>query len=92
MKTGFGVGEVQCCSGEAAILSVRLQAWIYGALVLAGYRAWGSGSDRSGRRDVGGAAPGGGRQSPGGRACALPLPFRGLLNEKLASVPAGEDP
>jgi len=43
MKTGFGVGEVRRWSGEAAILSVRWQAWVYGVLVLAGYRAWGRG-------------------------------------------------
>lgn len=41
MKTGFGLGEVQCWSKEAAILAVRWQTWAYGVLVLAGYRAWG---------------------------------------------------
>jgi hypothetical protein len=43
MKTGFGLGEIQCWSREEAILAVRWQAWTYGVLVLAGYRAWGLG-------------------------------------------------
>jgi hypothetical protein len=37
-----GLGEIQCWSKEAAILAVRWQAWAYGVLVLAGYRAWGT--------------------------------------------------
>jgi hypothetical protein len=43
MKTGFGLGEVQCLGPSSAILSVRWQAWCYGVLVLAGFRAWGLG-------------------------------------------------
>ena len=43
MKTGFGLGEIQCWNKEAAILGVRWQTWAYGVLVLAGYRAWGLG-------------------------------------------------
>lgn len=39
-KSGFGLGEIQCWSKEAAILAVQWQAWAYGVLVLAGYRAW----------------------------------------------------
>lgn len=43
MKTGFGLGEAQCWSKDAAVLAVQWQAWAYGILVLAGYRAWGLG-------------------------------------------------
>ncbi len=41
MKTGFGLGEAQCWGPRSAVMSVRWRAWAYGALVLAGYRAWG---------------------------------------------------
>jgi hypothetical protein len=71
MKTGFGLGEVQCWSENAAILAVRWQAWAYGVLVLAGYRARGGlGADRSDRRDGGGAAPRDGRSGLCGGATA----------------------
>ena len=43
MKTGFGLGEAQCWSKNAAVLTVQWQAWAYAVLVLAGYRAWGLG-------------------------------------------------
>jgi hypothetical protein len=43
-KAGFGLGEIRCWSREAAVLAVRWQAWAYGVLVLAGYRAWGMSS------------------------------------------------
>ena len=42
-KSSLGLGEVQCWSKSAAILAVQWQAWSYGILVLAGYRAWGLG-------------------------------------------------
>jgi hypothetical protein len=41
LKSGFGLGEVQCWGPRSAVLAVQWQAWAYGALVLAGYRAWG---------------------------------------------------
>lgn len=41
MKTGFGLGEIQCWSKDAAILAVQWQARAFGVLVLAGHRAWG---------------------------------------------------
>jgi hypothetical protein len=40
-KSSLGLGEIQCWSKAGAILAVRWQAWSYGVLVLAGYRAWG---------------------------------------------------
>lgn len=40
-KSSLGLGETQCWSKAGAILAVRWQAWSYGDLVLAGYRAWG---------------------------------------------------
>jgi hypothetical protein len=41
MKSGFGVGQMQCWSPHGAIGSVTWAAWVYAVLVLAGYRAWG---------------------------------------------------
>jgi hypothetical protein len=41
MKTSFGLGEIQCWNARSVVMAVRWQAWCYGALVLAGYRAWG---------------------------------------------------
>ncbi|MFN8473669.1 MAG: hypothetical protein U0822_15880 [Anaerolineae bacterium] len=41
MKSCFGVGEKQCFSPRAAVVSVQCSVWVYGVLALAGYRAWG---------------------------------------------------
>jgi hypothetical protein len=41
MKSGFGVGQVQCWSAATTVRAVQLQAWSYALCVLAGYRAWG---------------------------------------------------
>lgn len=41
MKSGFGVGQMQCWSEQGAVLSVTWAAWVWAVLLLAGYRAWG---------------------------------------------------
>ena len=41
MKTGFGVGEMQCWNPVSAVLSVQWMVWVMGVLMLAAYRAWG---------------------------------------------------
>jgi hypothetical protein len=41
MKSGLGVGEMQCWNPTSAVLSVQWQVWTYSLLVLAGYRTWG---------------------------------------------------
>lgn len=43
LKSGFGLGEVQCWSAYGAVRSVQWTAWAYAVLVLAGIRAWGLG-------------------------------------------------
>ena len=43
LKTSFGLGEPQCWSPVAAVLSVQWTVWAYAVLVLAGIRAWGLG-------------------------------------------------
>jgi DDE superfamily endonuclease len=43
LKTSFGLGEPQCWSPVAAVLTVQWAAWVYAVLVLAGIRAWGLG-------------------------------------------------
>jgi hypothetical protein len=41
MKTGWGVGIVQCWQPTATMRAVQVQVWTSALLVLAGYRAWG---------------------------------------------------
>ncbi len=41
LKSGFGLGEKQCWNKRSAAVSVQWSAWVYGLLLLAGYRAWG---------------------------------------------------
>lgn len=41
MKSGMGVGEMQCWNPRSAILSVQWSVWMYAVLLLAGYRTWG---------------------------------------------------
>jgi len=41
LKAGFGLGEMQCWNPTATEVAAGWQAWAYGVLVLAGYRAWG---------------------------------------------------
>jgi hypothetical protein len=41
IKSGFGLGEKQCWNPNSAIVSVQWSAWVYGVLLLAGYRTWG---------------------------------------------------
>jgi hypothetical protein len=41
LKSGLGVGEIQCWSQRGAVLSVQWGSWFYAILVLAGYQAWG---------------------------------------------------
>jgi hypothetical protein len=41
MKSGLGVGEMQCWNARSTVLSVQWGAWVYAVLLLAGYRTWG---------------------------------------------------
>lgn len=41
MKSGFGVGEMQCWNPHATIASVQWSVWVYAVLLLAAYRTWG---------------------------------------------------
>ena len=41
MKSGLGVGEIQCWSQRGAVVSVQWSVWFYALLVLTGYRTWG---------------------------------------------------
>ncbi|BCW95919.1 MAG: hypothetical protein KatS3mg018_1401 [Fimbriimonadales bacterium] len=41
LKSGFGLGEKPCWGLVSGERSVSWSAWVYGVLVLSGYRAWG---------------------------------------------------
>ncbi len=41
VKSGLGLGEKQCWTLRSAVASVQWSAWVYGVLLLAGYRTWG---------------------------------------------------
>jgi len=41
LKSQLGLGEKQSWHPEGVVRSVQWSAWVYGVLVLAGYRAWG---------------------------------------------------
>lgn len=41
MKSGLGIGEMQCWNTRAAVVSVQWSVWVYAVLLLAGYRTWG---------------------------------------------------
>ncbi len=41
MKSGFGVGEMQCWNPHATIASVQWSVWVYALLLLAAQRTWG---------------------------------------------------
>lgn len=44
VKSGLGLGEKQCWHPRGTIAAVQWSAWVYGVIVLAGYRTWGIGS------------------------------------------------
>lgn len=41
MKSGLGVGEIQCWNARSTVLAAQWSVWVYAVLVFAGYRAWG---------------------------------------------------
>ena len=41
LKSGFGVGQMQCWNPVSAVLSVQWMVWLYAVMLLAGYRTWG---------------------------------------------------
>ncbi len=41
VKSGLGLGEKQCWHPLGTIVAVQWSAWVYGVLMLAGYRTWG---------------------------------------------------
>jgi hypothetical protein len=65
MKTGFGLGEIQSWGALSAVMAARWQAWAYGVMVLAGFRAWGLGKGPASVRPAGRWWGGSGRWSMG---------------------------
>jgi DDE superfamily endonuclease len=65
MKTGFGLGEIQCFRSLSTVMAARWQAWAYGVMVLAGLRAWGSTKGPASVRPAGRWWGGSGRWSMG---------------------------
>lgn len=65
MKSGFGLGEIQCFRSLSTVMATRWQAWAYGLMVLAGLRAWGSGRGPASVRPAGRWWGGSGRWSMG---------------------------
>ena len=41
MKSGLGIGEMQCWNPRSAVLCVQWSVWMYAVLLLAGYHTWG---------------------------------------------------
>ena len=41
MKSGFGIGEMQCWSAVSTVATVEWGIWLYAICLLAGYRTWG---------------------------------------------------
>jgi hypothetical protein len=41
MKSGLGVGQMQCWNSRSAVVSVQWCVWVYALLLVAGYRTWG---------------------------------------------------
>lgn len=72
LKTSFGLGEPQCWSPTAAVLSVQWTVWGYAVLVLAGLHAWGLGS---------GPVPGPGRWWRGAGRWSLARLWQGYRQE-----------
>lgn len=42
MKSGLGLGEKQCWNDRATVATVQWSVWVYGLMMLSGYRAWGT--------------------------------------------------
>ena len=57
MKSGLGLGEKQCWNDQATVATVQWSAWVYGLMMLSGFRAWGN--------DTGAKPPGLWRSLPG---------------------------